>query len=212
MAILLYFALSSQTMVRKRTSNWSINLILKERKMKKSLFMKVLALLFVGAGALAYSCSGDDIFEEEEDARSLAKRAMQIRGEDIGGTDSGVICKILKGEASGRSMDNLFSVELKWEEGNLTRERGPHLTVTDSPNGFLCRSLFADGRWQCSTGPMAYVSGTITYERAEIKRIMDAWGHVVRFDTIWHRGNSSYGIDIDSSKLIVEDDRWNPAS
>ena len=46
--------------------------------------MKVLALLFVGAGALAYSCSGDDIFEEEEDARSLAKRAMQIRGEKQG--------------------------------------------------------------------------------------------------------------------------------
>lgn len=43
--------------------------------------MKVLALLFVGTGALAYSCSGDDIFEEEEDARSLAKRAMQTRGE-----------------------------------------------------------------------------------------------------------------------------------
>ena len=44
--------------------------------------MKVLALLFVGTGALAYSCSGDDIFEEEEDARSLAKRAMQTRGEE----------------------------------------------------------------------------------------------------------------------------------
>ena len=49
-------------------------------KMKKTVFMKVLALLFVGTGALAYSCSGDDIFEEEEDARSLAKRAMQTRG------------------------------------------------------------------------------------------------------------------------------------
>ena len=179
--------------------------------MKKTVLMKVLALLIVGVGALAYSCSGDDIFEEEEDARSLAKRAMQTRGENEG-PDSGPICKILAGEASGNSMDNLFSVKLKWEEGNLTRSTGPRLTVTASPNGFLCRSLFANGRWQCSTGPMAYVSGTITYERAEIKRIMDAWGHVVRFDTIWHRGNSSYGIDIDSSKLIVEDDRWNPAS
>lgn len=46
----------------------------------------------------------------------------------------------------------------------------------------------------------------------EIERVMDAWGNVVRFDTTWHRGNSSYGIDIDSSKLLVEDDRWNSAS
>ena len=180
--------------------------------MKKTVFMKVLALLFVGTGALAYSCSGDDIFEEEEDARSLAKRAMQTRGEDIGGSDSRPICKVLAGEASGDSKDGLFSIKLKWTEGNLTRDSGPHLTVTASPRGFLCRGIYPNGQWQGSTGPMAHVFGTITYERGEIERVMDAWGNVVRFDTTWHRGNSSYGIDIDSSKLLVEDDRWNSAS
>lgn len=174
--------------------------------------MKVLALLFVGTGALAYSCSGDDIFEEEEDVHSLAKRSMQTRGEDTGGSDSGAICKVLAGETSGDSKDGLFRVDLKWTEGNLTRDRGPHLTVTASPKGFLCRGIFTNGQWQGSTGPMAHVFGTILFERAKIERVRDIWGNVVRIDTTWHRGSSSYGIDIDSSKLIVEDDRWNPAS
>lgn len=176
--------------------------------MKKNVLMKVLALLFVGVGALAYSCSGDDIFEEEEDARSLAKRAMQTRGEDMGGTDSGPICKILAGEASGVSKDGLFSVKLKWTEGNLTRNKGPHLTVTASPKGFLCRGIYPNGQWQGSTGPMAHVFGTITYERAEIEYVRNFKGEIIRIDTTWHRGNSSYGIDIDSSKLIEEDDLW----
>lgn len=48
--------------------------------------MKVLALSFVGTGALAYSCSEDDIFEEEEDVRSLAKRSMAMRGEHMEAT------------------------------------------------------------------------------------------------------------------------------
>lgn len=59
-------------------------------KMKKTVFMKVLALLFVGTGALAYSYSGDDIFEEEEALEPILSRniiKLQI-------TDNHILSKV----------------------------------------------------------------------------------------------------------------------
>ena len=82
--------------------------------------MKVLALLFVGTGALAYSCSGDDIFEEEEDARSLAKRAMQTRGEETV-PDPSAVKAIESGSYSGSSNGRKCDVSVSWTRGYITR-------------------------------------------------------------------------------------------
>ena len=47
--------------------------------------MKVLALLFVGTGALAYSCSGDDIFEGGRGCAFVGKAGDADTGERIQG-------------------------------------------------------------------------------------------------------------------------------
>ena len=49
--------------------------------MKNSVLTKVLASFLIGAGAWACSCSGDDLFEEDNDVRTLAKRSISRSGE-----------------------------------------------------------------------------------------------------------------------------------
>lgn len=99
-------------------------------KMKKTVFMKVLALLFVGTGALAYSCSGDDIFEEEEDVHSLAKRSMSTRGEY---SDVYCVDPVAAGSYGGMSLSRKCDVSVSWNAGYIGgTQRIPQseLTVT----------------------------------------------------------------------------------
>gem|GEM_PF-536902 len=200
MVALLYFVLSSQAMVKKRTSNWSIDLILKERKMKKSLFMKVLALLFVGAGALAYSCSGDDIFEEEEDARSLAKRAMQIRGEETGPNPNAVTA-IKEGSYSGiTSNGRSCSVSVSWTRGYITRySPESRLTGSASCNKVNARDIKVYPSWVGYYG----IHGTISYTYDKIEKYTDEDGREqMRF--VPTRGSDSF--DCSPTVTFIDDD------
>ena len=127
--------------------------------------MKVLALLFVGTGALAYSCSGDDIFEEEEDARSLAKRAMQTRGEETV-PDPSAVKAIESGSYSGSSNGRKCDVSVSWTRGYITRySPESKLTGSASCNQVNARDIKVYPSWVGYYG----IHGTVyyTYDRVE---------------------------------------------
>ena len=67
-------------------------------RMKRIFGVRGLALLLVGVGMLAYSCSGDGIFEEEEDVRSLAKRAMYLPEKGVAQARGQVKSKLVVGK------------------------------------------------------------------------------------------------------------------
>ena len=87
--------------------------------MKNSVLTKVLTSFLIGAGAWAYSCSGDDLFEEDNDVRTLAKRSMSRSGEHtVPGVSEYAVYKIKSGfchDVSSVSGD--CTISLSWTEG-----------------------------------------------------------------------------------------------
>ena len=137
--------------------------------------MKVLALLFVGTGALAYSCSGDDIFEEEEDVHSLAKRAMQTRGEDTGPSPNAVD-PIASGSCSGYSNKGKCNVSVSWTKGYITRNT-PEAKLTGSATCRLpnARGIKVTPTWEGYYG----IHGTVDYTYDKIETYTDENGNTV---------------------------------
>ena len=156
-------------------------------KMKKTVFMKVLALLFVGTGALAYSCSGDDIFEEEEDVHSLAKRAMQTRGEDTGPSPNAVD-PIASGSCSGYSNKGKCNVSVSWTKGYITRNT-PEAKLTGSATCRLpnARGIKVTPTWEGYYG----IHGTVDYTYDKIETYTDENGNT-KINLVEMRGSDSF--------------------
>ena len=149
--------------------------------------MKVLALLFVGTGALAYSCSGDDIFEEEEDVHSLAKRAMQTRGEDTGPSPNAVD-PIASGSCSGYSNKGKCNVSVSWTKGYITRNT-PEAKLTGSAT---CRLPNARGIKVTPTWDGYYgIHGTVDYTYDKIETYTDENGNT-KINLVEMRGSDSF--------------------
>ncbi|WP_187118530.1 hypothetical protein [Paraprevotella xylaniphila] len=171
--------------------------------MKKSLFMKVLALLFVGAGALAYSCSGDDIFEEEEDARSLAKRAMSTRGEH---SDAYCVNPVTAGSYTGTSLSKKCDVSVSWNAGYIGgTQRIPQseLTVSVSRCSEVNASIVSvDATWY--GGSNIGVFGTISYTYEVYVKYIDEYGNE-KFRWEKRRGSDSYDFPLHLNYITPEE-------
>lgn len=169
--------------------------------MKKSLFMKVLALLFVGAGALAYSCSGDDIFEEEEDARSLAKRAMQTRGEDMGGTSSTEA--FAAGSYDGRSISGKCSVHVWWTEGYTTGFPESVVKASATVEGLLDGVVVSTTAYWLGKG----ICGTVYYKYSKKVTYIDSQGY--ERDSIMRNVSGSDQFNFSPNLTILPDDYFD---
>lgn len=173
--------------------------------------MKVLALLFVGTGALAYSCSGDDIFEEEEDARSLAKRAMQRVGEEPDDKDepSSPVYKIMAGEETVKSHDGNLSIRVEWKEGNLGRGSDPALSFTVSGiNGLDLKVAFPSAKWNSSSTSIVHIAGSVLYKYYEI--VDWRYDENGNLSPVKKERTASTSFDVDVVAELVEDDKWKP--
>ena len=161
--------------------------------------MKVLALLFVGTGALAYSCSGDDIFEEEEDARSLAKRAMQTRGEETV-PDPNAVKAIESGSYSGSSNRGKCSVSVSWTRGYITRySPESKLTGSASSNQVNARDIKVYPSWVGYYG----IHGTVYYTNDKIEKYTDEDGKE-QIRLVPTRGSDSF--DFSPYVTFIDDD------
>ena len=153
----------------------NINLI--DLKMKKTFLIKMLASLFIGGGVLAYnsSCTGDDLFEEEDnDVQTFAKRSMARTGESIDpGTGGNAVYKILSGSASGSSMSGSCTVSVSWTEGYVTRGPYSTLSVTSvSSNKTNARNFSTKAQWV----GFYNIDVSIQYTYDVVKRVKDENG------------------------------------
>ena len=152
--------------------------------------MKVLALLFVGTGALAYSCSGDDIFEEEEDARSLAKRAMSTRGEY---SDAYSVNPVTAGSYTGTSLSRKCDVSISWNAGYIGgTQRIPQSELTVSVtrcSAVNASDITVDATWY--GGSNIGVFGTISYTYEVYVKYTDEYGNE-KYRGEKRRGSDSY--------------------
>lgn len=168
--------------------------------MKKTVLMKVLALLFIGVGALAYSCSGDDIFEEEEDARSLAKRAMQTRGEETK-PDPNAVKAIKEDSYSGiTSHGRRCTVSVSWTRGYITRySPESRLTGSASCSQVNARDIKVYPSWVGYYG----IHGTISYTYDKIEKYTDEDGRE-QIRLVPMRGSDSF--DCSPIVTFIDDD------
>lgn len=180
--------------------------------MMKVNLTKSLLLLCVGTAVLTYSCSQDDIYEdmEEEYVRSLAKRSMDGTWEDQTEPINGVY-KLKAGEATGKTLDGVLKVTLKWGEGNLTRiTPDPDVSVSLVDPTKLIRDILTDFvSWNSSVGPSVNAFGTVKYDLGTLERVRNVKGEIIRIDTVWKENQSTnFNIGVDASKLLKIDDNW----
>ncbi len=129
--------------------------------MKKEVLKNFWVLLFLCVGPLMYSCSEDDIFEEDENVRSLAKRSMQPFGEDL---EPDVVKQIQAGSCSGSSNNGKCYITVSWSQGYTTRY--PEATLRGSGTCSLRNGVVTkvSPRWIGNYG----IHGTVEYTYEKI--------------------------------------------
>lgn len=107
--------------------------------MEKNFFKKIIIVLIAGLGVITYSCSEEDILEEDFNVRSLAKRNLSNRMEDLEDEEkpnTEATEKIAAGNhtesENGEYCD--FNVNVTWTGGYTSGAHNEMSTITASVN------------------------------------------------------------------------------
>ncbi|EHH00433.1 hypothetical protein HMPREF9441_01670 [Paraprevotella clara YIT 11840] len=174
-------------------------------RMKRIFGVRGLALLLVGVGMLAYSCSGDGIFEEEEDVRSLAKRAMYPSGEGLSPSTGTSKVEAGSWKEDVKCPHGEVEVSVSWTRGYTSGVHNNSDMATISGSVYSSDTIVINPRISDLDWEGAYhIGGELTYDYVKWEYVTDWKGNKKLQKNVYY--NNKYVFHLSNPIKFVEEE------
>lgn len=167
--------------------------------MKKNFLKKIVIVLIAGLGIMTYSCSEEDLFEEELNVRSFAKRNMSSSNE----IDTRPVSPIEGSYYSGSSISGKCDIKVEWTHGYITGN-GPQAILSakvENCRAVNARNISVSCNWIGYYG----IVGTVIYTYDVVEKYDSAGVEIMRFIPM----NKSDQFNFSPHVNIITEERLN---
>ena len=181
--------------------------------MEKNFLKKIVIVLIAGLGIMTYSCSEEDLFEEELNVRSLSKRNMSSRMEDNNQDEPTKFEteKITSGTHSEKVIGKYcnFNVSASWTGGytsdihnndQISRVTASATSENDKVSNIRVRFVYWTGNFN--------IDGEILYDYYTLEPVIDLNNEIIGYNRVDHK-NISQSFYLNPSVTIIPSTNGN---